>query len=168
MILTSTCFELEFGDMGATIARFSNTRDTALSILDMGPWLNDSEIDVEGAKACMYRDLHERIEGALQQKQVIQSELVHPAAQTNPELRALLERNLAANEETLKTFIKEFLTLGFPPAGFEDCHYRLLKSLLGKYIPHTTSMKIFVLRYHLTRVVRNAKRHGSKWFNPRA
>ncbi|KAF9033902.1 hypothetical protein BJ165DRAFT_752009 [Panaeolus papilionaceus] len=136
----------------------------------MEPWLDEGEANVEGGRACLYRDLYERIKGALQQKGVIQSELAHPEAQTNPDLEALLKKNLTENEETLKTFVKEFLTpdIGFPPAGFEDAHYRLLKSLLGTYIPLTISMRSYILQYHLTRLVRNTKRRGSKLFKLKA
>ncbi|KAF9031760.1 hypothetical protein BJ165DRAFT_1615969 [Panaeolus papilionaceus] len=156
--------------MGATIARFDNTRSSALSILDMGPWLGEGELNLEGFGACLYQDLYERIEGALQQKGVIQSDLAHPEAQTNPDLEALLKKNLAENEETLKTFVKELHDPDFPPPGFEDAHYRLLKSLLGIYIniPLTMSMRSYILRYQLTRLVRNTKQRGSKLFKPKA
>ncbi|KAF9033835.1 hypothetical protein BJ165DRAFT_1615947 [Panaeolus papilionaceus] len=160
--------EGEFSDMGATITRFANTRESALKILDMGPWANDGNTNVGATVSLLYQDLHERIQGALQQKEVIRSELAHLETQTNSELRALLEKHHAENEEILKTFVEDIVMPGFPPPGFEDAHYRLLTSLLGTYIPLTLSMRTYVLRYQLTRLVRNAKRRGSKWFKPKA
>ncbi|KAF9033871.1 hypothetical protein BJ165DRAFT_1514551 [Panaeolus papilionaceus] len=161
-----------FIDNGATIEQFINTRSSALNILDKQLQSVDnngsSEINVEAYNACIYRDLHERIEGALQRKQMIQADLAHPEVQKNLELKALLESTHLENEETLTKFAKEFLLPAFPPPGFEDAHYRLLKSLLGTYIPNTTFMRIFILRYHLTGLVRSAKRRGSKWFKPKA
>ncbi|KAF9033832.1 hypothetical protein BJ165DRAFT_1410196 [Panaeolus papilionaceus] len=162
----SLALSIEFSDMGATTVRFTNTRESALKILDTGPWKNDSYQNSVAGEAFIYRDLHERIESALQQKEVITSELFHPQAQTNLELRDILKKNHRENEERLKKFVKEFLAGGSPPAGYEDAHYHLIKSLPGRYVPLTTSVRIFVLRYHLIRLVRNAKRCASKWIKP--
>ncbi|KAF9033849.1 hypothetical protein BJ165DRAFT_750160 [Panaeolus papilionaceus] len=154
----------EFSEMGAKTVRFTNTRESALEILDTGPWENDLYLDSAAANAYIYGDLHERIESAIRQKQTIESELTHPQAQTNLELKAILTKNHRENEETLKKFVQEFLNIGFPPAGCEDAHYHLLKSLLGTYIPRTMDIRRFVLRCQVTRLVCHAKRHGAKWF----
>ncbi|KAF9033877.1 hypothetical protein BJ165DRAFT_751075 [Panaeolus papilionaceus] len=154
----------EFSEMGAKTVRFTNTRESALEILDTGPWENDLYLDSAAANAYIYGDLHERIESAIRQKQTIESELTHPQAQTNLELKAILTKNHRENEETLKKFVQEFLDIGFPPAGCEDAHYHLLKSLLGTYIPRTMDVRRFVLRCQVTRLVRHAKRRRAKWF----
>ncbi|KAF9033839.1 hypothetical protein BJ165DRAFT_1534397 [Panaeolus papilionaceus] len=155
-------FEQSFSDMGATTVRFTNTRESALEILDTGPWKNDSHQNSVAGGPFIYRDLHERIESALQQKEIIASELFHPQAQTDVELRDILNKNNTENEETLEKFVQELLAGGSPPAGYEEAHYHLVKSLLGTYIPRTMSTIIFVLRYHFTRLVCNARRLGKE------
>ncbi|KAF9033831.1 hypothetical protein BJ165DRAFT_749216 [Panaeolus papilionaceus] len=157
----------EFSDMNASTVRFTNTRESALGILDTGSWMNNGFSNPVAGTAFLYSDLHERIENALQQKEIIASELAHPQAQTNLELRAVLTKNHRENEEALKKFVEEFVGPDFPVAGFEDAHYHLLKSLLGTYIPLTMSKRTYVLRYQLTHLVRNAKRRGSNWFKPK-
>ncbi|KAF9033891.1 hypothetical protein BJ165DRAFT_751450 [Panaeolus papilionaceus] len=59
----------EFSEMGAKTVRFTNTRESALEILDTGPWENDLYLDSAAANAYIYGDLHERIESAIRQKQ---------------------------------------------------------------------------------------------------
>ncbi|KAF9033830.1 hypothetical protein BJ165DRAFT_1598679 [Panaeolus papilionaceus] len=158
----------EFSDMGATIARFANTRDSALEILDMEPWNNDSRANIRTAMTSLYQDLHERIDGLLQRKKDIQSELADPLAQTNDELGALLEKNYTENEELLTVFVQELLSIPYLPPEYEEARYGLIKSLLASsIIPLTMSVRFFVLRYQLTGLVRHAKRRGARWFKPR-
>ncbi|KAF9033865.1 hypothetical protein BJ165DRAFT_1598696 [Panaeolus papilionaceus] len=159
-----TNFEQGFSDMGVTTVRFTNTRESALAILDTGPWENDLFVNAVAGGALLFCDLRERIENALQQKEIIASDLTHPEAQTNLELRAIHTKNHRDNEKTLKKFVKEFLVWRSPPVGYEDAHYHLLKSLLGTYIPLTMSIRIFVLQCQVARLVRHAKRRGAKWF----
>ncbi|KAF9033909.1 hypothetical protein BJ165DRAFT_1534454 [Panaeolus papilionaceus] len=157
-------FEQGFSNMGATTVRFTNTWESALKILDTGPWKSDGIVNLVIGQAFFYSNLHERIEHVLQQKEIIESELTHPQAQTNLDLRAILNKNHRENEETLEEFVEEFLDIGFPPAGYEDTHFHLLKSLLGMYIPRTMSIRIFVLQCQVARLVRFAKCRGVKWF----
>ncbi|KAF9033911.1 hypothetical protein BJ165DRAFT_1567302 [Panaeolus papilionaceus] len=154
----------------ATIMQLTNTRQSALAILDMGLWTSDGDINGDAFTTCRFRDLHECIECGLQQKKSILSELAHPEVRTNHELRALLEKNHvhAVNEENLHRFAEDFLHLGIPQPGLEDAHYCILKPLLKTYIPRTMSIRIYVLQCRLTPLVRHVQRRGGKWFKPNA
>ncbi|KAF9033908.1 hypothetical protein BJ165DRAFT_1567287 [Panaeolus papilionaceus] len=147
----------EFSNRGATAAQFTNTKRSALEILDMGPGIDGNSLraNLPLMDKCLYQDLHGRINNALRKKGVIETELAQPEAKVNPEFRCLLEKDYEENKQTLTTFTRDFVEMGFPLVGFEEAHYRLLKILMGSYIPHTTSTRIFALRCLLKHLVRN-------------
>ncbi|KAF9035518.1 hypothetical protein BJ165DRAFT_1409389 [Panaeolus papilionaceus] len=105
-----------YGLSKISITRFMNTRKTALRAMD-------------SASSHLYRDLHHRIEGALREKQVIESDLSQPDTQTNNNLKAVLESNQEENNKTLTKFIGQWHNFGPPPKGFEDAHACLRASI---------------------------------------
>ncbi|KAF9033828.1 hypothetical protein BJ165DRAFT_1534382 [Panaeolus papilionaceus] len=111
----------EFSDTGSTTVRFTNTKDSALDVLDMGPW----SLAGPGGNVVpyIYQDLYGRIKNALQRKRIVECDLTEPEAQTNPELRGILENSHKANKEVLKRFIGEFSKFRTLPEGLEDEHY---------------------------------------------
>lgn len=81
-----------------------------MKILNAGVVPNHS-VPFTGLNYCspqLYRDLHERIENALQEKRNIEEDLAQHEARTNPSLREILERNLNKNEEILAKFVRQF------------------------------------------------------------
>ncbi|KAF9050632.1 hypothetical protein BJ165DRAFT_1459146 [Panaeolus papilionaceus] len=115
-----------------------NTRNSALEILDDTRDLADAfSQPISSASSNLYHDLHERIEGALQAKQMIDSELAQPEAHSNADLRAILERNQRENLETLSKFIAQMANFSSVPKGFEEAHQRLQASIRAMH--HTPS-----------------------------
>ncbi|KAF9031470.1 P-loop containing nucleoside triphosphate hydrolase protein [Panaeolus papilionaceus] len=109
-------------DGGAQITKFTNTRLSALQILDAVLVSGDTIrlTDLDPRTPPIYRDLHERIESALLLRKNIEDDLAQPDAQTNQDLRDILEGNFQENDEVLAKFIEQFLDYGDPPEGFED------------------------------------------------
>ncbi|KAF9031474.1 hypothetical protein BJ165DRAFT_1599288 [Panaeolus papilionaceus] len=73
----------------------------------------------------LYRDLYEPIKNALLEKTNIEGDWAQPDAQTNRDLRNILERNFRENNEILTKFIKQFNDYGDAPEGFEEVAQRL-------------------------------------------
>lgn len=90
---------------------------------------------ISSASANLYQDLHERIEGALQTKQMIEADLAQPEAQNNTELRAILEKNRRDNHETLTKFILQLLDFGPLPFEFHQPAQLLRKAIAAQMSP---------------------------------
>ncbi|KAF9054789.1 P-loop containing nucleoside triphosphate hydrolase protein [Panaeolus papilionaceus] len=113
-------------DEGAMIVKFANTQLSVLQILDLSVYGRTTYFpSLEFRTPQLYRDLYERIENALLEKQNIEDDLAQPDAQTNRNLRNILERNFRENDEILTKFIKQFNKFGAPPKGLEDAAQRL-------------------------------------------
>ncbi|KAF9049140.1 hypothetical protein BJ165DRAFT_1581052 [Panaeolus papilionaceus] len=122
--------ERRFEGQSVSITRFMNTKSSALEAMDpvwdiVGSF-SQSEMS---ASPNLYRDLHERIEGGLQAKQMIELELAQPEAQTNSELRTIFEKNQRENDETLTKFIAQLANFRSIPKGLEGAHQRLQASI---------------------------------------
>ncbi|KAF9035837.1 hypothetical protein BJ165DRAFT_635884 [Panaeolus papilionaceus] len=126
-----------FGKHQVFITRFTNTRSSALEVLDASDTgaITSLSNPTSSAAPNLYQDLHERIEGALQAKQMIESELAQPGAQTKTELRAIFERNQMENHETLTKFIAQFVNFGPLPAEFRIAAQHLRKSIAANARP---------------------------------
>ncbi|KAF9054802.1 hypothetical protein BJ165DRAFT_1440834 [Panaeolus papilionaceus] len=120
----------EFIDHGAQIEKFTNTKYSAMKILNAGVVPNHSVpfTGLNYRSPQLYRDLHERIENALQEKRNIEEDLAQHEARTNPSLREILERNLNKNEEILAKFVRQFDDFGELP-GLEDAAGRLRQEI---------------------------------------
>ncbi|KAF9035786.1 P-loop containing nucleoside triphosphate hydrolase protein [Panaeolus papilionaceus] len=105
-----------FGDLYVSITRFMNTRKSAFEVLDSA-----------------YH--YSRIEGALQEKQMIELELAQPEAQIDTNLSAMLEKNQRENHETLTKFIRQFVNFGPLPAEFRLAAQHLRKSIAANTTP---------------------------------
>ncbi|KAF9031473.1 hypothetical protein BJ165DRAFT_1572102 [Panaeolus papilionaceus] len=122
----------DFIDGGAKIVKFTNTRLSAIQILDAGlEYHNDTTnfLSLEFRTPELYRDLCERIENALLEKKNIEEDLAQPEAKTNLNLQNILERNQRDNDEILTKFIKQFVDYGDPPEAFEDAAQRLRQEI---------------------------------------
>ncbi|KAF9050623.1 hypothetical protein BJ165DRAFT_1592537 [Panaeolus papilionaceus] len=119
-----------FGGNDVAITQILNTKNSALAVLDLFRNLTDSfSRPMSSASPHLYRDLLERIEGALQVKQMIESELTQPEPRTNTDLRPILERNQRENHEILIKFIGQLTNFGPIPKGFEEAHQCLQASI---------------------------------------
>ncbi|KAF9036324.1 hypothetical protein BJ165DRAFT_1533162 [Panaeolus papilionaceus] len=126
-----------FGAHQVVITRFMNTKSSALEVLNREGYyaVNSFFSPTSSASSNLYKDLHERIEGALQEKKMIESDLAQPQAQTDTELRTILERNQMENQETLTKFIRQFVNFGPLPAEFSLAAQHLRKSIAANVRP---------------------------------
>ncbi|KAF9054850.1 hypothetical protein BJ165DRAFT_1523324 [Panaeolus papilionaceus] len=120
--------------------RFMNDRISALQILDHGNHYVDAfSGDISSISGYLYHDLHERIGCALHQKSIIELDMTQPDAQTNAELKSILERGYKENQEVLDKLILQLANFGNPPAGSEDRHQRLQASIKANAIHRNTA-----------------------------
>ncbi|KAF9031475.1 P-loop containing nucleoside triphosphate hydrolase protein [Panaeolus papilionaceus] len=121
----------DFIDDGARIMKFRNTLPSAMEILDAALKLY-ANTDFTLLQLCtpqLYRDLYERIENMLLEKRNIEDDLAQPEAQTNIELRNILEKKFHENDAILTKFVSQFTNYGDPPTGFEDAAQRLHREI---------------------------------------
>ncbi|KAF9031040.1 hypothetical protein BJ165DRAFT_1599327 [Panaeolus papilionaceus] len=125
----------EFWGHEKDLKQFTGTRTSALEVMDA------SAVDGERLKmsTCvpsthLYRDLHERIEGALQKQVMIESDLAHLDAQTNKNLKDILERDQKENNDMLAKFISQLVKFGEPPREFREGAQALRKSIVANII----------------------------------
>ncbi|PPQ73392.1 hypothetical protein CVT24_008512 [Panaeolus cyanescens] len=156
----------EFSNQNVTITRFTNNRDSAFEVLRT----NDSMIatlarDIK-SDPNLFSDLVDRIMNA----------------QTNVELRGLLEARKRENAEILAKFIQQFQDIKPPPPGYEIAAQRTEKAILGlnalpsehqppehvirrgDMVPDTLSGKPGI-KGLLPRLFRSAKQRGSRLFS---
>ncbi|KAF9034256.1 hypothetical protein BJ165DRAFT_672798 [Panaeolus papilionaceus] len=125
------------------VIKFMNTRNSALQAIDCRPMLSTAFFYYHTSTSPhLYQDLHDRIQGALQEKQIIELEMAQPEAQTNANLRAILQSNQRENHKTLTKFINQFINFGELPSGCRDAAYHLRKSILAKARPANMKQKI--------------------------
>src|SRR4051794_17793417 len=72
---------------------------------------------------------------------MIESELAQPEAQSNGDLRAILEQNQRENHETLTKFIAQLVNFGPPPPGFRHAAQSLRKSIAANTTPPDSKYK---------------------------
>ncbi|KAF9037959.1 hypothetical protein BJ165DRAFT_1531865 [Panaeolus papilionaceus] len=125
---------------GNNVTRFTNTKRSALEALNAGRYsLMDTFSDTSSASANLYQDLHDRIVGALQAKQMIELELTQPEIQTYVGLSAILEQNLRENNEILTKFVTQLANFRPIPKGFEEAHQHLQVSIKAmQHLPPPT------------------------------
>ncbi|KAF9034779.1 P-loop containing nucleoside triphosphate hydrolase protein [Panaeolus papilionaceus] len=133
-----------FATYPVSITRFMNTKNSALEALDEYKVdLIDSFFNTTAsASAHLYQDLHERVECALQVKQMIESDLAQPDAKVNSDLSTILARNQRENHETLTKFIQQFVDFHPIPAEFGIAAQHLRKSIIASTTPPTLKYKI--------------------------
>ncbi|KAF9032576.1 hypothetical protein BJ165DRAFT_1534987 [Panaeolus papilionaceus] len=125
------------------VIRFMNTRNSALLAIDRWPMLISAFWYYPTSKSLhLYEDLHDHIQGALQEKQIIELDMAQPEAQTNANLRAILQSNQRENHKTLTKFINQFINYGELPSGCRDAAYHLRKSILANARPANMKQKI--------------------------
>ncbi|KAF9037464.1 P-loop containing nucleoside triphosphate hydrolase protein [Panaeolus papilionaceus] len=129
----------EFIEGKANIGRFTNTQSSALDILGVATF-RDFFFNSNQPKSSpnLYEDLHQRIEGAIQERRNIEYELAQPEAQNNTELRAILERCYEENHALFNKFVGQLAMFSSPPAGYEAAHDRLqnLIAAMQQGTPH--------------------------------
>ncbi|KAF9044901.1 hypothetical protein BJ165DRAFT_1540581 [Panaeolus papilionaceus] len=124
------------------LKRFMGTWTSALQVMDSAVWdLNKPFSRSINSSTHLYCDLHERIEGALQKKIIIESELAHSDAQTNKNLKEILERDQKENNETLAKFISQLVKFGEPPADFLEAAQALCKTIAANITPIDNQMR---------------------------
>ncbi|KAF9041687.1 hypothetical protein BJ165DRAFT_1530377 [Panaeolus papilionaceus] len=98
----------EFIDHRAEITRFTNTRSSALSILDQRQKTNMSftEVDLKLTPLLLH-DLHDRISISINTIQVLESDLSQAETQENLELKSILEGRQSETKESLIRFITQ-------------------------------------------------------------
>ncbi|KAF9032553.1 hypothetical protein BJ165DRAFT_769234 [Panaeolus papilionaceus] len=134
----------EFIDNPSTdIIKFMNTRNSALQAIDrmafeapVFTYFNNS------SSFHLYQDLHDRIQGALQEKQIIELDLAQHEAQTKDNLRAVLQSNQRENHKTLMKFINQFINFGQLPPGCGDAAFHLRKSIAANAHPENIKQRI--------------------------
>ncbi|KAF9032562.1 hypothetical protein BJ165DRAFT_1534976 [Panaeolus papilionaceus] len=127
------------------VIKFMNTRNSALQAIDHASSLTTVfTIDKTSASPHLYQDLHDRIQGALQEKQIIELDLAQSEVRTNVSLRAILERNWRENHKTLTKFIDQFDNFGDLPPGCEEAAQDLRKSITAANVrPNTEPRTLF-------------------------
>ncbi|KAF9031910.1 hypothetical protein BJ165DRAFT_1571790 [Panaeolus papilionaceus] len=101
---------------------------------NLGPATSQkSAFDVIGFTTAphLYQELYQRIEIAVQEKQIIEDNLSHPEAKTNLDFQSILDIRLRKNVQLLDKFIEQFIEYGDPPAQFADDHQRLCGLVLS-------------------------------------
>ncbi|KAF9050627.1 hypothetical protein BJ165DRAFT_1011179 [Panaeolus papilionaceus] len=126
-----------FGRNEVSITRFMNTRNSALEMLDGFLHIPADAFSepISSVFPNLYQDLHQRIEGALQAKQMIDSELAQPEAHCNTDLRAILEQNQRENHETLSKFISQLIDFKPLPFGYHRAAQHLRKEIAAQLTP---------------------------------
>ncbi|KAF9033875.1 hypothetical protein BJ165DRAFT_1534433 [Panaeolus papilionaceus] len=136
--------EAFFAEHWPSITRFTNTKNSALEVLDfVYPYsLTAFSRPTSSASSNLYQDLHERIERALQAKQMIESDLAQHEAQTNADLMAILKRNQMENHESLTKFIAQFVNFGPLPAECRIAAQHLCKSIAANARPDNVKYRM--------------------------
>ncbi|KAF9031044.1 hypothetical protein BJ165DRAFT_1599329 [Panaeolus papilionaceus] len=123
------------------LKRFMGTRTSALQVLDSNVWYYDQPLYRSTITSThLYCDLHERIEGALQKKVMIESDLTHSDTQSNKVLEAILEQDQKENDETLAKFISQLVKFGRPLPEFREGAQALRKTIVDNIIPSNHRM----------------------------
>lgn len=120
-----------------------NTRNSALRAIDST--FNITIIFTyheNSASPFLYQDLHERIQGALQEKGYIELDLAQPEVRTDAMLRAILKRNQRENHETLTKFIDQFVNFGRLPHECREGAHHLRKSIAANARPGNVKHRI--------------------------
>ncbi|KAF9032029.1 hypothetical protein BJ165DRAFT_1599134 [Panaeolus papilionaceus] len=118
------------------LKRFMGTRTSALQVLDSNVWYYDQPLYRSTITSThLYCDLHERIEAALQKKDMIESDLTHSDTQSNRVLEAIREQDQKENDETLAKFISQLVKFGRPPPEFREGAQALRKTIVANIIP---------------------------------
>ncbi|KAF9047922.1 hypothetical protein BJ165DRAFT_1610576 [Panaeolus papilionaceus] len=118
------------GSHPLSIARFLNTKNSALHLID-AKWHPSIAFYHLGTSSfpTLYRDLHDCILNALQYKRTIEADLTQPETQTHAELRAIFQLNQKDNDETLTKLIGQLDGFRPIPEGFDVAHQHLLEAL---------------------------------------
>ncbi|KAF9034254.1 hypothetical protein BJ165DRAFT_1534082 [Panaeolus papilionaceus] len=137
------------------VIRFMNTRNSALLAIDRKYLLNRVfPIYTTSTSPHLYQDLHDHIQNALQEKQIIELDLAQPDARSNADLRAILERNWRENHKTLTKFIDQFDNFGDLPPGCEEAAQDLCKSIIAANVCPNTKPRTLFGRWKLEPVIR--------------
>ncbi|KAF9032556.1 hypothetical protein BJ165DRAFT_1534973 [Panaeolus papilionaceus] len=130
------------------VIKFMNTRNSALHAIDHLPAFSNVFLPYETSTSPhLYQDLHDRIQGALQEKQIIELDLAQTNARTNTDLRAILEGNQRENYVTLTKFINQFINFGKLPPGCRDAAYHLRKSIAANAHPENKTQRILFWKW---------------------
>ncbi|KAF9044913.1 hypothetical protein BJ165DRAFT_1611159 [Panaeolus papilionaceus] len=123
------------------LERFTGTGTSALQVMDDGAWHGRLfEKSTHTPSVHLYCDLHERIEGALQKKVMLEADLAHSDAQANKQLKDILERDQNENDEMLTKFISQLVNFGQPPHEFREGAQALRKNIAAKIVPKGLKM----------------------------
>ncbi|KAF9033825.1 hypothetical protein BJ165DRAFT_749145 [Panaeolus papilionaceus] len=158
----------EFTTAGATVSRFMNTRDSALQMLDMRPWVprdpqfRSGSSGFDAISPYLFRDIYIHLEAAIQEKQNIESQLSQQEAQSMPTLKAVLESNQKEAQEVLEGLFEQMRRLGLPPTGLDVFHRAFLKRVVGTHVPRSFPVRFYVFCCFVSRLVRAAKRRREK------
>ncbi|KAF9032559.1 hypothetical protein BJ165DRAFT_1534975 [Panaeolus papilionaceus] len=130
------------------VIKFTNTRKSALLAIDRRA--STSSVFNEystSTSPLLYQDLDERIQNALQERQMIELDLAQPDAQTNANLRAILKNNQRDNHKTLTKFINQFINFGKLPPGCRDAAFHLRKSIAANTRPENIKHRVLFLKW---------------------
>ncbi|KAF9032607.1 hypothetical protein BJ165DRAFT_1616305 [Panaeolus papilionaceus] len=125
------------------VIKFMNTRNSAFQAFDRRPlfttvfWYYSTSNSLH-----LYEDLHDRIQGALQEKHIIELDLAQTEVRTNDNLRAILKQNQRENHKTLTKFINQFINFGKLPPGCRDAAFHLRKSIAANTRPANMNQSI--------------------------
>ncbi|KAF9037595.1 hypothetical protein BJ165DRAFT_1501938 [Panaeolus papilionaceus] len=134
--LSAKVFNDFYGEK-TNLKRFTGTRTSALQVMDFGrPWSHKPfGTSSHTPNAHLYHDLHERIEGALQKKVMIEADLAHSDTQANNNLRDILEQDRKENNKTLAKFIFQLAKFGQPPHEFREGMQALRRTIVDSIVP---------------------------------
>ncbi|KAF9034260.1 hypothetical protein BJ165DRAFT_1534086 [Panaeolus papilionaceus] len=130
------------------VIKFTNTKNSALLAIDRKSYATHVFNDYTTSKSrFLYQDLHERIQGALQEKQIIELDLAQHEAQIKDNLRTILESNRRENNRTLTKFINQFVNFGELPLECRDAAYHLRKSIAANARPANIKQRILFWKW---------------------
>ncbi|KAF9032605.1 hypothetical protein BJ165DRAFT_1410776 [Panaeolus papilionaceus] len=131
------------------IIKFMNTRNSALQAIDRiaSHYTTIFGDYTASVSPQLYQDLHDRIQGALQEKQIIELDLAQTDAGTNADLRAILEGSQRENNATLTKFIDQFINYGKLPPGCRGAAYHLRKSIAVNACPKNKTQRILFWKW---------------------
>ncbi|KAF9032046.1 hypothetical protein BJ165DRAFT_1616416 [Panaeolus papilionaceus] len=139
--LRDQVFKEFFGPQKTILKRFMGNRTSALQVIDGDAGFGVPFDTSHTPSTHLYCDLHERIEGTLQKKILIELNLAHSDAQTNTELKMILNQDWKENDETLAKFISQLVKFGQPPHEFREGAQALRKTIAAKIVPSDEQMQ---------------------------
>ncbi|KAF9032026.1 hypothetical protein BJ165DRAFT_1535194 [Panaeolus papilionaceus] len=114
---------------------------SALQVMDSAFWDYGHPFErITDSSTHLYCDLHQRMLGALQKREMLELNLAHSDARANKQLKDILDLDQKENNEILAKFISQLVKFGQPPHEFQEAAQALRKTIVVNLIPASHQM----------------------------